>query len=143
MRCLAQHNVLYSQNFKNKIKLITLMAGLVCFFCILFVLSNYVSLSSVFRFMHTNDVRFVFIPSCLTREAGGRALVLSSLFMFVCVCCLCAQCCQLIRIVLFCMSFLYSLTVIYIAMVSSIQTDDVPRTGRPQSAFTEEDVDTV
>ena len=31
MRCLSQHNVLYSQNFKNKIKLITLMAGLGCF----------------------------------------------------------------------------------------------------------------
>ena len=31
MRCLAQHNVLYSENFKNKIKLITLMAGLGCF----------------------------------------------------------------------------------------------------------------
>lgn len=121
MRCLAQHNVLYSQNFKNKIKLITLMAGLACFFfCILFLLSNYLSLSSVFRYTHTNDVRFVCIPSCLTREAGGRTLVLFSLFMFVCVYCLCAQCCQLIRIVLFYLSFLYSLTVIYIAMVSSI-----------------------
>ena len=120
MRCLAQHNVLYSQNFKNKIKLITLMAGLGCFFLYSVCAFQLCIFKFVFRFMHTNDVRFVFVPSCLTREAGGRALALSSLFMFVCVCCLCAQCCQLIRIVLFYLSFLYSLTVIYIAMVSSI-----------------------
>lgn len=129
MTCLAQHKVLYSQNCKNKIKLILLMAVFIClvFLCLiififLVVLSNcilYLYLRSEFRitmyackwwsFVFNSCLKrgkgwgcFSYFHFCFVRlfaYIGGQHILCCVFALFVVV--LCALCCQFIRIVLF------------------------------------------